>query len=93
MRAFALASAVLVAASLAAGPPAAADTVPSPVDAVGTFCVRVPVNAMAQTFAAFFGAAATGAGAAPGAGSAPFRLPFLGTPLPDDVPVLKAAPC
>ncbi|MEU8394039.1 hypothetical protein AB0C28_02530 [Nonomuraea sp. NPDC048892] len=71
MRAYTAACCVALCAALLPAVPAVADSedslvpvepVPVGGDVLGKFCISVPVNTLAQTFAAFFGLAGTGGG-------------------------------
>ncbi|MEV5888120.1 hypothetical protein [Nonomuraea fuscirosea] len=64
---------------------------PAPVggDVLGKFCISVPVNTLAQAFAAFFGMAGTGGGAVAGApaGVQPAAPSTAAAAVPVPVPV------
>lgn len=71
MRAYTAACCVALCAAFLPTVPAVADSEDSSVpvepvpvggDVLGKFCISVPVNTLAQTFAAFFGLAGTGGG-------------------------------
>jgi hypothetical protein len=65
-------------------------------DALGKFCMRIPVRALAQAFADFVGATGLAKGLTamvPAKAEAPSLTQLLSAGLPKDVPIMEATPC